>query len=435
MKRLFLIVAFLAMAVGCEKLDDEQIAIVVDEQYRQIVVAGDGETGLKVCYTVRMPQGEEFMASTVAVVARATASWIVNIDTSKSGYITFDAEANDDVESRMALIGLSADGARTAVVMVTQEGRSGSGGGNNGGDDNNGGGNGNGGNAGNSDNVWRTGWAELPCEFDADKDGCDDKDNTLYYAHHMCAGGEKNAQNNGTARNYTVCYSGKYHCPVWVAAPRHKMYEGSSGRTEDYQRDPDIPSGLQYSSKSTGGGCNKGHMLGSAERTSSTATNRQVFYYTNIAPQYSANFNTGGGGWNVLEDWVDTKVCSDTTYVVIGTYFEAYTDKHGYSASPKKIEFGGRSDVSCPTMYYYILLRTKKGNTGKSVLNCSADELMCAAFVRAHSTQWTTSTSKNKVSSADLMSVSDLEKLTGFVYFPNVPNAPKSTFNASDWGL
>jgi hypothetical protein len=33
------------------------------------------------------------------------------------------------------------------------------------------------------------------------------------------------------------------------------------------------------------------------------------------------------------------------------------------------------------------------------------------------------------------MSVADLEKITGVTYFPNVPNAPKTTFKASDWGL
>lgn len=278
--------------------------------------------------------------------------------------------------------------------------------------------------------VYRTGWPELPVEQSSVYNN-----STLYYAHHLCAGNEKNAQ-GGKARNYTVCYSSDFHCPVWVAAPRHASYETkATDRTDAYQSDPDIPSNIQYNSKATGGGCNKGHMLGSAERTSSAATNRQVFYYTNIAPQYTSNFNTGGGGWNVLEDWVDGKVCADTTYVVIGTYFDSYTDKRGYSASPKKIEFGGRSDVSCPTMFYYILLRTKKGNTGKSVKECSKDELMCAAFVRAHSTQWPVSTSQNKVSSQDLMSVAELEALTGFTYFPNVPNAPKDSFNASDWGL
>ena len=217
---------------------------------------------------------------------------------------------------------------------------------------------------------------------------------------------------------------------MWVAAPRHAMYEGSADRTNAYTQDPSIPSSIQYAKKDADSGCNNGHMLGSAERTSSTATNRQVFYFSNIAPQRMTTFNTGGGGWNNLEDWVDTKVCSDTLYVVIGAYFEKYTDKRGYTDSPQTISFGGRNDVTRPTMFYYVLMRTKSGRTGKPLSQCSASEIMCAAFVRSHNTP-----TGIKVSSQDMMSVSDLEKLTGFTYFPNVPQAPKGTFKASDWGL
>ena len=206
------------------------------------------------------------------------------------------------------------------------------------------------------------------------------------------------------------------------------MYEQKNvSRTDAYGKDPKIPSNIQYSSKDTGGGCNKGHMLGSAERLCSTATNRQVFYYTNIAPQYSDTFNTGGGAWNNLEDHIDGLVCKDTLYTVIGCYFENFS-RNGASASPKTISFGGRSDVSCPTMFYYALLRTKKGSTGKRVQDCSASELQCVAFTICHKMA-----KGHKPEAADMMSISDLEKLTGFTYFPNVPNAPKSTFTASDW--
>ena len=207
------------------------------------------------------------------------------------------------------------------------------------------------------------------------------------------------------------------------------MYVGNTKRTEAYRPDPDIPSSIQYNSTATGGGCNKGHMLGSAERTSSVNTNRDVFYYTNIAPQLSANFNTGGGRWNVLEDFVDKKVCADTLYEVLGCYFDTYTDAYGETQRPSKISFGGRTDVSMPTMFYYVLLRTKNGNTGKALRDCTADELMCVAFVRSHVNV------RQSVSARELMSVADLEKITGVTYFPNVPNAPKNTFKASDWGL
>ena len=255
-------------------------------------------------------------------------------------------------------------------------------------------------------------------------------DPTQYFAIHMCTGGEK-GPGGKTARNYTVCYSSKYHCPVWVAAPRHSMYVGNAGRNDSYRKDPDIPADIQYNSKDTGGGCNKGHMLGSAERTSSKATNRDVFYYPNIAPQLSTGFNTGGGGWNILEDWVDTKVCADTLYEVIGCYFDTFTDGYNNTVKPATISFGGRDDVRRPTMFYYVLMRTKSGNSRKALKDCSASEIMCAAFVRAH----TNNLKGQKVTRTEMMSVSDLEKITGVTYFPNVPNAPKTTFSASDWGL
>ena len=276
--------------------------------------------------------------------------------------------------------------------------------------------------------TYRSAWYELPIECDANKDGVDDKNSTYYYAHHLCAGGEQNTQRNGKARNYSVCFSSTHHCPVWVAAPRHRSYESGASRTDAYSQDPEIPSNIQYSSKSTGGGCNKGHMLGSAERLSTSATNRQVFYYSNIAPQYSSTFNTGGGAWNNLEDHIDDLVCSDTLYVVIGCYFDQYTDKYGNTGKPAKIEFGGRTDVSRPTMFYYALLRTKKGNTGKSVVNCSASELQCAAFVMCHE-----QAKGHKPEARDMISVAELERLTGFTYFGNVPNAPKDSYNSSEW--
>ena len=269
------------------------------------------------------------------------------------------------------------------------------------------------------ENVYRTGWAELPVEV---------QNSDYYYAHHICPDFYVGSQK---ARNYTVCFSAEHHCPVWVAAPRHACYEvKGTDRTDAYSRDPDIPSGIQYSSKSTGGGCNKGHMLGSAERLVTRKTNEQVFYYSNIAPQYSSNFNNGGGAWNNLESFVDAQVCADTTYIVVGTYFEPFTDAYGKSCTSSKIDFGGRSDVSRPSMFYYLLLRTKNGNTKKSVMDCAASELKCAAFVLRHNMD-----KGHEPQAKDMMSVAEIERLTGFTFFANVPNAPKDTYNPSDWGL
>lgn len=70
----------------------------------------------------------------------------------------------------------------------------------------------------------------------------------------------------------------------------------------------------------------------------------------------------------------------------------------------------------------------KDGNSGKSVLNCSASELKCAAFVLRHNIE-----KSHKPQAKDIISIAELEKITGFTYFPNVPKAPKSTVNVNEW--
>lgn len=157
--------------------------------------------------------------------------------------------------------------------------------------------------------------------------------------------------------------------------------------------------------------------------------NKQVSYYTNMAPQHSSTFNTGGGAWNNLEDKIDSYWCADTLYTVVGCRFETWTDAYGNTAQPKRTGFGG-VQASVPTMFYTLLLRTKRGNTGKSVMECSREELQCVAFVMSHAMQ-----KEHEPERRDMRSVAEIERLTGFTFFANVPNAPKDTYNPSDWGL
>ena len=257
------------------------------------------------------------------------------------------------------------------------------------------------------------------------------KSGSLYYTHHWTS---QNYPSPSTVkiRNYTVCWSSDHICPVWVAAPRHSIWEGGTSPSRNYVKNPDMPASVQYTSNDlNNSNYNRGHMLGAAERNKISSAFTQVNYFTNISPQENNYFNTGGGGWNILEDWVDQFVCSDTLYVVIGTIFDQITDGYGNKASPSKISYMSTNNVSCPTAFYYILLRTKNGNTGKSVKDCTANELKCAAFLRAHAA----GTKGQAVTSREMKSVAEIENLTGFTFFDNVPNAPKSTATASDWGL
>jgi len=262
-------------------------------------------------------------------------------------------------------------------------------------------------------------WPELPGQVDKNRDGIDDNNPDYYYSHTMRADASK-------IRNFSCCYSKSKIHPVWVAAPMHSCYKGSSGRNDSYQSDPNI----KCTQSAKFDGYTRGHMVGSSDRTISTATNRQAFYYSNIGAQLGQpGFNTGGGAWNNLEGVVDGYLCADTLYQVIGCIFETFKDKYGTTVTAKKGD-GSAGDFQVPTAYYKVLLRTKSGNSGKSVSTCTSGELQCVAFILGHYHN-----KGHKPNSSDMYTVAELEALTGLTFFVNVPNAPKTSFTASDWGL
>ena len=259
----------------------------------------------------------------------------------------------------------------------------------------------------------RSGWAELPAQKESRE---------LYITHHMC---------DEQTRNYTVCYSARHRSPMWIAAPMHASYNGSVKRIDNYDYDPTLPVNIQTRLKRSYGEYTRGHMLGSAERNASRKMNTQTFYVTNIAPQIQKGFNQQGGAWNNLEKFVDGQLCADTLYVVTGAIYDEYTTADGEVIKPRTTtNKNDGKQVGVPTAYYKALLRTKAGNSGKSVTECKASELKCAAFVVAHRSE-----SGLKPSAENIMSVDELERLTGVDFFKGVPHAPEGKAVAKEWGL
>ena len=257
------------------------------------------------------------------------------------------------------------------------------------------------------------GWAELPTQKAS---------NDIYVTSHLLG---------DNRRNYTVCYSREQRAPLWVAAPVHRTYKGDVKRVDNYDFDPTLPVNIQITLNRSYGDYTRGHMLGSGERTASREMNNQTFYVTNIAPQLRDGFNERGGAWNNLEYFVDRQICNDTLYVVTGCIYDNYTAADGTNIKMRKTTNKNDGErVGVPTAYYKALLRTKSGRTGKSVMECKASELKCAAFIVAHR-----SDAGHKPSVEDMISIKELERLTGVNFFANVPNAPESKAVAEDWGL
>ncbi len=252
-----------------------------------------------------------------------------------------------------------------------------------------------------------TGWAELP---QTDPDAED-----YFYAVHTCTG-------LPGGRNYTTCYGLSERGGLWSAFPLHECYRGSQKRTDKWAYDPEVPQSLQPAlvkgSYQPQSGYSRGHLMASEDRTFNYEANAQTFYVTNMAPQWQNSFN--GGVWSSLEADCWNNICADTLYVVSGVWgvhdSARVTDKEG---------------VSCtvPSHFFRVLLRSKKGNTGKRVQDLAADELQCVGFWfenRAY---------PSGKPSANMTSVAEIERLTGLHFFVNVPQAPKESYDDQAWSF
>lgn len=228
-------------------------------------------------------------------------------------------------------------------------------------------------------------------------------------------------------RNYSICYDTQKKVSHWVAYPLHTCYTMPNvGRSDAWAYDPndqlpEIPKSVQqYVVDSYGTGYARGHQCPSADRYSTVPTNEMTFYATNMMPQNS-QFN--GGVWGTLENKVRANIVKDTLYVVTGTWFgdsKTMTDRKG-------------NKIAVPSDCWKVLLRTKKGNTGKRVADCTADELIGIGF-------WMPNSSSTKGSPAQYaMSIAEIEERTGFTFFRNLPSevadVVKRQNNPSEWNI
>ncbi|MEG2096140.1 MAG: DNA/RNA non-specific endonuclease [Alistipes sp.] len=232
--------------------------------------------------------------------------------------------------------------------------------------------------------------------------------------------------NGKLVRSYSICYDLTKKVSQWVAYPLHTCYTTPSvGRTDAWSYDPNNQSPAiperdqQYVIQSYGTGFARGHQCPSADRYSNIATNEQTFYATNMMPQNSS-FN--GGIWGSLESKIRSNIVRDTLYVVTGTYFD------GKVTSDRK-----GNQIGLPSNCWKVLLRTKKGNTGKRIQDCTADELIGIGF-------WFANDSSNKGAlKSYATTIAEIEKKTGFTFFHNLAATAttpvKGQNNPSDWNI
>lgn len=252
--------------------------------------------------------------------------------------------------------------------------------------------------------------------------------------------------NGKFVRNYSICYDTEKLVSRWVAYPLHSVYTDGrgypgGGRTDawafddaiteyynggyqivEYEyTDPVIPQDKQQNivSGAYGTGDSRGHMLPSASRYSTWMTNAQTFYATNMMPQNS-KFNSGV--WATVENGARKSACSDTLYVVVGTLFE----------NARTFTARGRT-ITRPTHCYKLLLRTRSGNTKKSISEITdPNEIKAIGFLFANES--------NAVSyQKAVVSIKEVEERSGFTFYQNlnpaVAESVKNQKNINDWNF
>lgn len=303
------------------------------------------------------------------------------------------------------------------------------------------------------------------------------KDDRAFFTHWS-----KSVKSKKTVRNYSYCYDTRRHNPVWVAYPLHPVYrEGGTGRTDPDPWAPDPALDERYQSKiykhdgegdgiydgyqfwgntllkslGKGGYWSKGHLCMSSERGGKDAElNIQTFHPTNIAPQSSAAASDFATVWNYVEtlfsgtnDYKNTdftaddgsqniNIVADTLFLVAGCYYEhddwADYDASNYNETPPTS--GLSKKCIMPTHQFKIALRTKKGNTGKRIADCTADELQAIGFwIEAFPTL--SGTSATAELNRRVVPVSFIEEKMGIEFFPDVPASVKASYNSADWGF
>ena len=218
-------------------------------------------------------------------------------------------------------------------------------------------------------------------------------------------------------RNYSYNYSYSRLGCLWVAYPLTSSHL-SGNASSSWAKNPDIPDDKQImnmfsnsypSNFENADNYSKGHQIPNADRCNK-AMNTQTYYITNQTPQIASSFNSGvwGNLETAIRSIVNSSTSSDTVYVVTGACYQTVggnetvntlTAKSTSSVTPKS--------VPVPNYYWKAVLKAKWNG------NMVTDALAVGFWFKHEAT--------SKTYTQFATTVDEIERLTGFDLFTNLP--------------
>ncbi|HLM57306.1 MAG TPA: DNA/RNA non-specific endonuclease, partial [Pyrinomonadaceae bacterium] len=248
---------------------------------------------------------------------------------------------------------------------------------------------------------------------------------------HLTMGNPSNATEDvNQPTNYLMIKEGyalSYHrdrgIPNWTSWHLDSSWTTSvADRQNDFRPDPTLPVGF----KRVAGGYNfgtygfdRGHMVPSADRTSSEEDNSSTFLMTNMVPQASGN---NQGPWNNMEQDIRSLLngSNNEIYVVSGGHGVGGTSTTGYWESIK--DTAGNT-VVVPNLTWKVVMVMPRAD-GDDVARVN-DETRTFAVIMPN---------KDNIRPEDwrkyLATVDQVEALTGYNFFSNVPDAVENVIEA-----
>jgi endonuclease G len=212
---------------------------------------------------------------------------------------------------------------------------------------------------------------------------------------------------------YVLSYNDKTKTPNWVCWNLTAKDIGKTARGA-FEPDPDLPAGFDKVLPKTysGGGFDRGHMCNSKDRSDTEANNDVTFYMTNMVPQAP---NNNQKTWEHLEEYCRTLAKSGKAlYIVAGPHGIGGTGKSGFKT---KIGQGGIK-VTVPAHTWKVILVLDGQNA--SVTKRTRTIAVIMPNDQNIDLDWT----KYRVS------VHDVEELTGYRFFPDIPEMVANVIKA-----
>jgi len=207
---------------------------------------------------------------------------------------------------------------------------------------------------------------------------------------------------------YVLCYHRDRGTATWTSWHLDPSWLGSAPRQNDYRADTSLPAGW-YQVQGTdysGSGFDRGHMTPSADRTSTVADNSATFFMTNMIPQSPDN---NQGPWEALESYLRTLVGQgNELYIISGGVGTGGTGSNGGTTTTVA---NGHVTVPAQTWKVVIVLPAGSNDVSRVTTSTRTIAVIMPNVQGIRTTSWQTYR----------VSVDQVEALTGFDFFSNVP--------------